>query len=258
MAGRLDGKVAIVTGAGRGNGRGIARVFSAEGAKVVVADKDPRGAEETAAEIAGAGGTASTVRVDVSVLADNEAMARAAVERYGRLDVLCANAGIYPPARLEQMTEADWDRVQAVNTKSVFFAVKACLAQMQQQRYGRIVVISSITGPRVGIPGMTHYSASKGAINGFIRSAALELAPHNITINGVEPGSVMTPGMRELMTDQDLEDLVRIIPLKRLAEPEDVGYSALFLASDEAKYITGQTIILDGGQILPESPSAVL
>jgi 3-oxoacyl-[acyl-carrier protein] reductase len=129
---------------------------------------------------------------------------------------------------------------------------------MQQQRYGRIVVISSVTGPRVAIAGLSHYCASKGAVNGFIRCAALELAPHGITINGIEPGTVRTPGTQQLWKPGEEEGIAQYIPLRRLGTPEDVGHCALFLASDDSSYITGQTIILDAGQILPESPSAVL
>ena len=258
MAGRLDGKVAIVTGAGRGNGRGIARVFGAEGAKVLVVDRDAEPAAETVSAIAAAGGTASAFQADVSVAAQVEAAVAAAVERYRRIDVLCCNAGIFPVATLDRMTEAEWDRVLTVNLKSVFLAVRACLPRMREQRSGRIVITSSITGPRVAIPGLTHYAASKAGINGFIRAAALELAPHGITINGVEPGSVRTPGFMSLNTEAEAEATAQAIPLKKLAEPEDIGYAMLFLASDEAKYITGQTIVVDGGQILPEVPSAVL
>src|SRR5581483_5684668 len=258
MAGRLDGKAAIVTGAGRGNGRGIARVFGAEGAKVLVVDRDAEPAAETVSAIAAAGGTASAFQADVSVAAQVEAAVAAAVERYGRIDVLCCNAGIFPAATLDRMTEAEWDRVLTVNLKSVFLAVRACLPRMREQRSGRIVITSSITGPRVAIPGLTHYAASKAGINGFIRAAALELAPHGITINGVEPGSVRTPGFMSLNNEADAEATAQAIPLKKLAEPEDIGYAMLFLASDEARYITGQTIVVDGGQILPEVPSAVL
>src|SRR5579859_7040616 len=257
-AGRLNGKVAIVTGAGRGNGRAIARVFATEGATVLAVDKEAAVAAETADAVKASGGTASAFQADVSRLSDNEAMAAAAVERYGRIDILCANAGIYPPATIENMREQDFDLMIGVNLKSVVFAVKACLPHLKAQPSGRIVVTSSITGPHVGIPGLSHYGASKGGINGFIRSAALELAPHNITINAVEPGTILTEGVRALMTPADIETLAQVIPLKKLGDPEDVAYAMLFFASDEAKYITGQTVVVDGGQILPESKLAVL
>ncbi len=258
MGQRLDGNVAIVTGAGRGLGRAIARVFAAEGARVLTVDKDSESCARTAEAIVSAGGIASAVRGDVTRWPDMQAMAQAAIERYGRIDVLCQNAGVYPAVQLQNMTEQDWDRVHAINLKSLFFAVKACLPQMMQQRSGRICVTSSITGPRTGIPGLTHYAATKAGINGFVRSAALELAPYNIRINGVEPGTVLTEGLRELMTPDEIDALAQSIPLKKLADPEDIAYAMLFLASDEAKYITGQTIVVDGGQILPESKFALV
>jgi 3-oxoacyl-[acyl-carrier protein] reductase len=256
--GRLDGKVAIVTGAGRGNGRAIAQVFGQAGARVLVVDRDPAGASQTAEAITSSGGTASAFQADVGRQADNEAMASAAVERYGRLDILCANAGIYPVASVEEITEELWDRVLGINLKSVLFGVKACLPHMKVQGGGRIVVTSSITGPRVSMPGLSHYSASKGGINGFIRSAALELAPHRITLNAVEPGNILTEGIREMNRPEHIEAMARTIPLKRLGDPEDVAYAMLFLASDEAGYITGQSVIVDGGQTLPEFPLSIV
>jgi 3-oxoacyl-[acyl-carrier protein] reductase len=256
--GRLDGKVAIVTGAGRGNGRAIAQVFGRAGARVLVVDRDLAGASRTAESIAAGGGTASPFEADIGRQADNEAMATAAVERYGRLDILCANAGIFPVVSIEEVTEELWDRVLGVNLKSVLFGVKACLPHLKAQSAGRIIVTSSITGPRVSMPGLSHYSASKGGINGFIRSAALELAPHQITINAIEPGNVLTEGVREMNRPEQLEAMAQAIPLKRLGDPEDVAFAFLFLASDEASYITGQSIIVDGGQTLPEFPLAML
>lgn len=257
-AGRLGGKAAIVTGAGRGNGRAIARVFAAEGARVLVVDKDGDAATRVAEQLSNSTGTAVAFSADVSQQADNEAMADAAVRAFGQLDVLAANAGIYPVTRIDDMTEQSWDLVLGVNLKSVLWGVKACLPHLKARPSGRIVVTSSITGPKVAIPGLSHYAASKGGINGFIRAAALELAPHNITINAVEPGTVLTEGVRELMRPEEIEALAQAIPLKKLAEPDDIAYAMLFFASAEAKYITGQTIVVDGGQILPESKLAIL
>src|SRR5581483_7909180 len=221
-------------------------------ARVLAVDRDAASAAATAEELTRRGGTASAFQADVSRLADNEAMAAAAVERYGRVDVLCLNAGIYPQARIEDLTEETWDRVMGVNLKGMLFGVRACMGQMRQQRSGRIILISSITGPRVAMPGGSHYAASKAGINGFMRAAALELAPYQVTVNAVAPGNVVTEGVRELMSAEEIELLAQEIPLKRFAEPEEVGYAAAFLASDEAKYITGHALVLDGGQTLPE------
>ncbi len=254
MGTRLKGKVAIVTGAGKGIGGGIARVFASEGAKVLVADVDEQWGMKTVDTIIETGGEASYIKVDVSKKDDVERMARAAVERYGRIDILCNNAGIFTNmARIEEMTEGDWDKILTVNLKGTFLTVKACLPQMLRQKYGRILITSSTTGNRTAIIGLSHYAASKAGINGFIRNVAIELAEHNITVNGVEPGNILTEGMMEVVGQEYVRMNEAVIPMGRLGEPEDIGYAMTFLASDEAKYITGQTIIVDGGQILPES-----
>lgn len=254
MGTRLKGKVAIVTGAGKGIGRGIACVFASEGAKVLVADVDEEWGMKTVSKIKETGGEASYIKVDVSKKDDVELMARTAVERYARIDILCNNAGIYTHmARIEEMTLEDWDTILNVNLRGTFLAVRACVPQMIRQKYGRILVTSSTTGNRTAIIGLSHYAASKGGINGFIRNVALELAEHNITVNGVEPGNILTEGMMEVVGEEYVRANEAVIPMGRLGEPEDIGYAMTFLASDEAKYITGQTIIVDGGQILPES-----
>jgi 3-oxoacyl-[acyl-carrier protein] reductase len=249
---RLDGRVAIVTGSGRGIGRGIAKVLASEGAKVLVVDINDKDARQTANLIRRSAGEASYLKVDVTKPQEVEKMARTATRRYGKIDILCQNVGIYPSTPLDRMTEAEWDRVQSINLKSGFLAVKACLAQMKRQRYGRIVMTSSITGNRTALPGLTHYAASKGGINGFIKAAALELAKDNITVNGIEPGTVLTEGLKEQLSAEWRKEQEKAIPLGRLAQPEEIGYVALFLASDEAAYITGQTIIIDGGQTIVE------
>lgn len=254
MGTRLKGKVAIVTGAGKGIGRGIARVFASEGARVLVADVDEEWGRKTVNKIKEADGDASYIKVDVSKKEDVELMARTALERYGRIDILCNNAGIFTNmARIEEMTLEDWDKILNVNLRGTFLTVRACVPQMIKQKYGRILVTSSTTGNRTAIIGLSHYAASKGGINGFIRNVALELAEHNITVNGVEPGNILTEGMMEVVGEEYVRMNEAVIPMGRLGEPEDIGYAMTFLASDEAKYITGQTIIVDGGQILPES-----
>jgi 3-oxoacyl-[acyl-carrier protein] reductase len=256
MARRLNGKVAVITGSSRGIGKGIAKVFAAEGARVVILARDEQAGKSVVDEIGKAGGEAAFCRADVSRWSDAQAMAQAAVDHFGRLDVLVSNAGIFPSARIEAMTEADWDQVQAVNLKGTFFAVKACFARMKEQNYGRIVLTSSITGPVTGFPGWAHYGATKAGMLGFMRTAALELAPHGVTINAVLPGNIRTEGLADL-GEEYLRRMERSIPVGKLGEPEDVGYAALFLASDEARFVTGQTLIVDGGQVLPESLDAL-
>lgn len=255
MAGRFQGKGAIVTGAGRGIGRAIAALLAAEGASVLVADLDEATAAATAADLRAAGGRAEHHRVDVSLAAEVRAMAAAAVARFGGIDILCPNAAIFDGGPIETLPEAVWDRLIDVNLKGVFLCVQACLPTMRAQGRGRIVVTSSITGPRTAIPGMAHYAASKGGINGFIRAAGLELAKQGITINGVEPGHVMTPGADALYDDEFRQAVAAFIPMGRFATPEDIGRAVLFLASDDAAYMTGQTFIVDGGVTLPEYPT---
>jgi len=253
---RLSGKVAIITGAGKGIGRGIARVFASEGATVIIADLDEQAGRATAADLANTGGTVDFVLTDVRRQASCEAAVAAVIESYGRVDVLVSNAGIYPQAFLHEMTEADWDGIFEINVKGMFFMVTAVLPQMRQRRSGRIVLTSSVTGPVTGYPGWAHYGATKAAMLGFMRSAALEVAAEGVTINAVMPGNIMTEGMEGMGQDY-IETLAASIPMKRLGEPEDVGYAMLFLASDEARYITGQTLVVDGGQLLPEGVGAV-
>ncbi|MGC9468020.1 MAG: SDR family oxidoreductase [Anaerolineae bacterium] len=254
---RLADKVAIVTGGGLGIGRAIAKIFAAEGATVLVSDIDQDAGTQTANEIIGAGGAASFFHGDVSQRVDMEEMARYAIESFGQIDILVANAGIFPETPLDEMEEADWDRVLDINLKGVFLTVKACLPFLKERPAGRILITSSITGNRTGISGLTHYAASKAGINGFIRTAAMELAKHTITVNGVEPGNVLTEGMESQLGADYIAAQEEAIPLGRMADPEDIAYAMLFLATDEASYITGQTIIVDGGQTLPESKFAL-
>ena len=256
MAITLEGKAAIVTGAGRGIGKGIAAVFAQEGARVLVVNRSADAGRAAAGEIVAAGGAASFLQADVKLRADMERMAATCIERYGAIDILCANAGVFPTAHIADMSDEVWDEVIDTNLKGVFYGVQACIPQMKRQAQGRIVVISSITGPNVGWPGLSHYMASKGGVNAFVRGAALELAKHNVTVNAISPGSIMTQGLIELGGDH-VEELVKCIPAGYIGESADIAYAAVYLASDQARYITGQALVLDGGQILPESPAAL-
>jgi 3-oxoacyl-[acyl-carrier protein] reductase len=246
----------IVTGASKGIGKGMARVFAGKGARVLIAARDLAQADIVLDEIRSAGGIASAVPADVSRPEDCASMARAAVERHGGIDIVCCNAGIFPATRLGAMSVADWDQVLDINLKGTFLTVDACLPALKARGRGRIIVTSSITGPITGYPGWSHYAASKAGQLGFVRTAAIELAPHNITVNAVLPGNILTEGV-EALGPEYIARMTSAIPQRRLGSVEDVAYAALFLASDEAAFITGQTIVVDGGQVLPESQAAL-
>jgi 3-oxoacyl-[acyl-carrier protein] reductase len=254
MAGRLEGRAAVVTGAARGIGRATAEVYAREGARVLVVDKDPAAADAAAGEI---GGGAVACACDVTVRGEVQAMAATAAEQFGGIDILTQNAGIYPNTPVEDITDDEWALVMNVNTRSALYTAQACLPHLRQSKAGRITITSSITGPKVGYPGFVHYGASKAALNGLIRSLALELVKDGITVNGVEPGTVLTPGVQALLTPEEVEGVAANIPMRRFAAPIDIAHAHLFFASDEAEYVTGQTIVVDGGQILPESPMFV-
>ena len=252
----ISGRSVIVTGGSRGIGRGIARVFARAGARVLVVARGEDAARETVDAITAAGGQASYLLADLADPGSAEALARTALGRHGGIDVLCCNAGIYPAALLRDMTAEDIDLVLAVNVRSMMLSVRACLPAMERGGGGRVILTSSITGPITGYPGWSHYGASKAAQLGFLRTAAIELARARITINAVLPGNIVTEGLEDLGEDY-LRQMERSIPLGRLGSVEDVANAALFLASDEAGYITGQTIVVDGGQVLPESLTAM-
>ncbi|MGJ0395932.1 MAG: 3-oxoacyl-ACP reductase FabG [Methylocystis sp.] len=252
----IAGRSVIVTGGSRGIGRGLARVFAAKGARVLVVGRDLAQAEATAAAIRAEGGEASGFSADVGDPGDVERMAAAALERQGGIDILCANAGIFPAARLMEMTLEQWNEVLSVNLAGAFLCVRACAPALARSGRGRIVLTSSITGPITGYPGWTHYAASKSGQLGFMRTAALELTPLGITINAVLPGNVRTEGL-DALGDEYAAKMTASIPQARLGSVEDIAYAALFFASDEAAYITGQTLVIDGGQVLPESLMAL-
>jgi 3-oxoacyl-[acyl-carrier protein] reductase len=252
----LDGRSVVVTGGSKGIGRGIAEAFARAGARVLVVARDEAGLSAAATELRAAGGDVEHVAADVSRPEGCARMAEVAVDRFGGIDVLCANAGVFPDRPLAELTEADLDLVLGVNVKGTIFAVTACLPALSASGRGRIVVTSSITGPITGFPGWAHYGASKAAQLGFLRTAAIELAPRGITVNAVLPGNVLTEGLAG-MGEEYLAGMARAVPLGRLGTVADIGNTALFLATDEAGYITGQTIVVDGGQVLPESPEAL-
>jgi 3-oxoacyl-[acyl-carrier protein] reductase len=247
MTKRLENKVALVIGASRGIGKAIAIRYVEEGAKLMLADFDAEGGKATADDLG-----APFVHTDISRMDDALTAVNATVEQFGRLDIIVQNAGIYPWQLIENTSPEDWDQVMGVNLRGCFNAARAALPQMKKQGSGRILFTSSITGPHVTSPGHGHYSATKAGINGFIRSAALEFSSYGINVNGVEPGNILTEAIQLHRGEAFIKNMEDAIPLGRLGSPRDVANAFLFLASDDASYITGTTIVVDGGQLLPE------
>jgi len=252
----IAGRAVVVTGATRGIGKGIARVFAGAGARVLIVGRDAEAAKATVAELSATGADVSHVLADVSQREDCQQVAATATERLGGIDVLCANAGIFPAVPLAEMTVENIDEVLGINLRGTILSVQACMPALAASGHGRVVVTSSITGPITGFPGWAHYGASKAGQLGFLRTAAIELAASGITINAVLPGNVVTEGLDDL-GEEYLASMTASIPLRRLGTVEEIGHTALFLATDEAGYITGQTIVVDGGQVLPESLAAL-
>ncbi|MVW60695.1 SDR family oxidoreductase [Massilia sp. NEAU-DD11] len=242
------GKTAVVTGGASGIGESIARLFAAHGASVLVADRDADGAARVAASLPDGAAVVCDLALD-------DAPARivaAARERFGGVDIVVHNAAYFPLTDFTRIDRALLERTFAVNVHAAFGLLQAALPIMRARGGGRMLVTSSVTGPRVAYPGLAHYAASKAAVNGFIRAAALEVAADGVTVNGVEPGMIRTPAQDNLGGADVAARLRARIPLGRLGEPDDIAAAMLFLASDHAAYVTGQTIIVDGGALLPE------
>ncbi|MFI1386002.1 3-oxoacyl-ACP reductase FabG [Embleya sp. NPDC020886] len=252
----MDGRRVVVTGGSKGIGKGIAAVFARSGAHVVITGRNAADVHATATELTATGGKVIGIAADVGDPAAISRLADDAVEALGGVDVVCCNAGIFPNARLTDLTAERIDEVFDVNLRGTMLTVTAFLPALRSSSYGRVVVTSSITGPVTGYPGWSHYAASKAGQMGFVRAAALELAPQGITINALLPGNVLTEGVTELGPDY-VRDMARSIPMGRLATSEEIGHAALFLASEHAGFITGQGLIVDGGQVLAESLDAI-
>lgn len=242
----FEGKVVVVTGAARGIGQGIAVAFGKEKAFVVIADLDEKQCSGTVNQVLKSGGRAAAISCDVSSAKDVKNLFDFAIKKFGTIDILVNNAGIFPFKPFNEMTEADWDQVIAVNLKSVFLTCKeASKIMVSQRKKGRIVNISSIAS-LIGYPMLAHYCASKGGISGFTRSLALELAKNEITVNAVAPGPINTRGVGA-MDEKTKAAVLQTIPVGRMGEPEDIANAVLFLASEKSGFVTGHLLVVDGG-----------
>lgn len=249
----MSGRVALVTGAGRGIGRAIALRLAQAGAQVAVADLDADLALAVTDQIREAGGQAEAAPADVSAEADVKTLVRACVEKMSGLDVLVNNAGIFPACPVLEMETADFDRVLSVNLRGVFLCTReAASAMVEQGRGGVIVNVTSIDALHPSMVGLAHYDASKHGVWGFTKNAALELAPHGIRVNALAPGGVLTEGVEEMGagTDEAVAAFAARIPMARMGDPDDIARAALFLASDMSSYVTGSQLVVDGGALL--------
>ena len=246
---RLHDKVAIVTGAASGIGKGIALRYAEEGAHVVIADINAEGAGKTADEVKAKGCRALAVATDVSVRAQVQGMVDQAVREFGRIDILVNNAGTRTHKWLLEMAEEEWDRIIDTNLKGTFLCTQAAAREMVKRDYGRIINITSPAGERARTQRI-HYVSSKGGINAFTRGAAAELAPHHITVNAIAPGITETELTQVYFRDpKRVEMYKKTLPLGRVGKPRDIANAALFLASDEAEWITGAILWVDGGSL---------
>ncbi|MDP2737015.1 MAG: glucose 1-dehydrogenase [bacterium] len=246
---RLKDKVAIITGAGSGIGRGAALAFAREGAKVLVADWEEKNGRETVELIKKQGGEAMFAKVDVSQSSDVENMVKQCLAAYGRVDILFNNAGIVKMGALHETAEADWDQVISVNLKGVFLCSKAVIPQMLKQGKGKIVNTSSIAG-LVAFDQLSAYCASKGGIIALTREMAVEYGPKKINVNCIAPGVIKTAMTKDMLDDPaTVQGFAASTPYPRLGEPEDIAMAAVYLASDESDFITGNILVVDGGWI---------
>ena len=249
----LEGRVAVITGGSQGIGQGIAEVFARAGAHVVLAARNVESGNQAAAAIVARGGRASYVQADMRTAEGATGLVDTVLADLGAIDVLVHNAGVFPMVTIEDLTEEQLEETLAVNLKAAFWLARAVVPSMRQRGRGRLLFTSSVTGPRVAMPLLAHYAASKAGLNGFIRAASLEYARDGITVNAVEPGYIRTQAMDLLASEEEMAQMAAAIPLGRLGHPEDIGHAMLYLASDQAGYVTGQTVIVDGGSCTPES-----
>jgi len=252
---RLDGKVAIVTGASQGIGQAIARLFAQEGAKVIVNARTETRVISVVEGITADGGVAHGVPADIGEAASVEQLIAGTLQQFQHVDILVHNAGIFPYNPLEEMDDESWNKVINVNLTSAYRLTKACIPAMKERGAGRVLFTSSVQGNYVAVPGCAHYAASKAGLTGLIKSAAMELAPYKITVNGVEPGLVLTSGVEQALSESRRGRMAEYVPLKRWGKPSEIAHAMLYLASEEAAYVTGQSIVVDGGALLPQNGS---
>lgn len=251
--GRHSGRRVLLTGGTRGIGLGIASLLAKEGARIALLGRNEAACDRIIRDLRSDGANAEFVLCelrDLDSLPESVANAR---ELLGGIDAVCHSAGIYPEKPLNEMTTRHWAEVLDTNLTAAMVLVRESIDALSASRRGRVVHISSITGPRTGIANLSHYGASKGGLEGFVRTSAVELATRGITVNAVAPGTVLTESLEELYSDPALRsDLTSRIPIGRMGSPEDIAHAVSFLMSDEASFITGQSLIVDGGQTLPE------
>ncbi len=256
MAFDLSGRVALVTGGGRGIGAAIATRLAEAGARVAICNRTPEPAEELADRLAARGLSARTIAWPGTGRAEVRAMVDRLAADDGRLDIAVHNAGSCPWASIDDLDEDGLDQALDINLRAFVWLVQACVPHMRANRFGRLLVTSSVSA-RVAMGGGAHYSAAKAGVNAFVRGAAFELARDGITVNGVEPGFIAKPGRGTLSTAEKQAAIGRHIPMGRMGDADDVAFAMLYLASLEAKYVTGQMIVVDGGSTLPETGYAV-
>lgn len=245
----LSEKVALITGSSRGIGAGIARVLAAQGAKVILNHRNsPDGAGEVAAAIQADGGDATVIQADVSQSDEAQKLVKMGIDTYGQIDILVNNAGTTRDALIMKMKPEDWNLVLETNLSSTYHCSKAVVRPMMKKRRGRIINITSVVG-LTGQAGQTNYAASKAGIIGFTKSLAKEVGGRNITVNAIAPGFIPTT-LTDVLPDDMVESIVKNTPLGRLGSVEDIAAAALFLASDEAAFITGQVLTVDGGLVM--------
>ena len=245
----LKNRVAVVTGARRGIGRAIALALARQGARVAVTDIDEKDCQSVVREIKKLGSDGIACKVDVTNIKEIEKMVKETINKFGRIDILVNNAGVCWTKEITEMKEEDWDKLLTINLKSVFLCSKAVLPTMIKQKSGKIINISSIAGPSVAWPRLCHYSASKAGIVGFTKNLAFDVGQYGINVNAVAPGAVETDMMDQVLKELGMtrEQVIQLTPLRRINEPEDIAGVVAFLSSDEARSITGQVIVADGG-----------